>query len=245
MRSQKITLRGFAESRLWGNRVNKVKTTYPGTSKNAYGFTLIELMVVLVIVGILAIGVVFMFSDPTAKVKAAAFEMRGDFNLARGQAVKENQNVLITFDDTAANSGYRICYDTDSDKDCFDEGGDDVIKDVIFRDRVRYYDFIGPALLPSNGPDKAPAIDGVETDLTDENGITLQNNTNGDPYIYFTSNGTCEPTNGAGAVVVYLSQQGNVSVIKGWPYAVVIDSAATGRVRLERWRPDKDAWYRK
>ena len=50
--------------------------------KSNRGFSLTELMVVLVIVGILAIGVVFMFADPTAKVKAAAFEMRGDLNLA-------------------------------------------------------------------------------------------------------------------------------------------------------------------
>ena len=61
------------------------------TCKGNRGFSLVELMVVMVIVGILATSVVFMFADPTAKVKAVAFEMRGDFNLARGVAVKENK----------------------------------------------------------------------------------------------------------------------------------------------------------
>lgn len=69
--------------------------------KNNQGFTLIELMVVMTIVGILALGVVFMFADPTAKVKAAAFEMRGDFNLARAEAVRRNESILIEFVSTA------------------------------------------------------------------------------------------------------------------------------------------------
>jgi prepilin-type N-terminal cleavage/methylation domain-containing protein len=227
--------------------VNRGLNAFPGIEKNEYGFSLMELIVVMVIVGILATGVVFMFADPTAKVKAAAFEMRGDFNLARGEAVTENENVLITFD-TGANDGYRICFETTGDDDCYDEAGDDVIKDVIFNDSVTYYDFTGPIPLPGDGPDKAPAVGGVETDLTGKSGITLQINGNGLPYIYFIPNGTCEPLNGAGAVIVYLSQQGNPSVIRGNPYAVVVGSTSTGWVFMERWRPELGAsgeWYRK
>ncbi len=104
------------------------------------GFTLVELMVVMVIVGILATGVVFMFTDPTAKVKAAAFEMRGDLNLARAEAVRRNQNILMDFLFTAeadcskidkdsfdacygagSNQGYVICFDENGDNDCEDE----------------------------------------------------------------------------------------------------------------------------
>ena len=65
------------------------------------GFSLVELMAVLVIISILATGVVFMLADPTAKVKAAAFEMRGDFNLARAEAVRRNDNILVQFVDSA------------------------------------------------------------------------------------------------------------------------------------------------
>jgi prepilin-type N-terminal cleavage/methylation domain-containing protein len=194
------------------------------------GFTLIEVMVVMVIVAILATGVVFMLADPTAKVKAAAFEMRGDFNLARAEAVKRNENILISFED-GTNDGYRICLDTNNDSDCYDEGDDDIVKDVFFRNGVTFYDFTGNPL-PSNGPAKTPIVGGVETPLTGENGIILA----GAPAIEFRLDGTCDKS---GVVIIYLSQQGALSVIRGKPYAVVVDSTGTGRIRLERWRLEK------
>ena len=58
------------------------------------------------------------------------------------------------------------------------------------------------------------------------------------------SNGTSSDT---GSVIVYLPKDGNpaTKIVKGRPYAVVVDSESTGRVRLERWRPEKDDWDRK
>ncbi|MGB3647940.1 MAG: GspH/FimT family pseudopilin, partial [Desulfobulbales bacterium] len=171
-------------------------------------------MVVLVIVGILAIGVVFMFADPTAKVKAAAFEMRGDLNLARAEAVRRNENILVDFvftacnkadvDDTAnlcaavcskivdpgktdvekkagfdacysatgTNQGYVICFDEDEDNSCDGEVSattpaedleEKVIKTVLFKDAVQYYEFSGTLPSSSSGgnvPSKSP--DGVD-----------------------------------------------------------------------------------
>ncbi|MEJ2333754.1 MAG: GspH/FimT family pseudopilin, partial [Desulfobulbaceae bacterium] len=137
-------------------------------------------MVVLVIVGILAIGVVFMFADPTAKVKAAAFEMRGDLNLARAEAVRRNENILVQLIDSAQETcskvtaayyadcfaggsfqGYVICFNEDLDgvvdDDCSDEGGtaaeleERVIKTVLFKDAVQYYEFSGTLPSSSSG----------------------------------------------------------------------------------------------
>ena len=125
------------------------------TCKGNRGFSLVELMVVMVIVGILATSVVFMFADPTAKVKAAAFEMRGDLNLARAEAVRRNENILVDFvfsacnkadvDDTANpcaavcgkvdKAGFDACYSgTGSNQGyviCFSEDLDDDCSDEV------------------------------------------------------------------------------------------------------------------
>jgi len=224
----------------------------------------------MIIVGILATGVVFMFADPTAKVKAAAFEMRGDFNLARAEAVKENESILVDFIFTAEsdcnktnianfakcysgagnNQGYVICFDEDDDNDCSDEAAtateleEKIIKTMLFSDSVQYYD--GTNLPPSpDGPQNAPPIPpdtlGVSLTGADYNdGITFGDGN----YIYMNSNGTSSDT---GSVIVYLPKDGDstTKIVKGKPYAVVVDSEGTGRVRLERWRPDKNDWYRK
>jgi len=212
--------------------------------KSNRGFSLIELMVVLVIVGILAIGVVFMFADPTAKVKAAAFEMRGDFNLARAEAVKENADVLISFDGV----GYRIWIDDwdagggggPGSDDFYTDGSDTLVKEVVFKNKVKYYE-IG-ANPPANGPEDDPlgnALDG-------EGGITL-----GATTLTFKSNGTCDnsaPLVNSGSVVVYYPKDGDpaTSIVKGRPYAIVVDSMSSScNARLARWRPEKDDWDRK
>ena len=222
--------------------------------KNNKGFTLVEVLVVMIIVGILATGVVFMFADPTAKVKAAAFEMRGDFNLARAEAVKENKEVRIDFD--TATDSYRIWIDdyyddtppvvgpppqdgdyTPDDPATADKDGDTLVKEVVFRNNIKYYDFTGTP--PTNGPDKDP----FDNDLSDSNGITL----GGATTLTFSSDGTSDTF---GSVIVYYPEDGNPAslVAKGKPYAVVVDNMSTGNVILERWRPDLGAsgeWSRK
>ena len=54
----------------------------------------------------------------------------------------------------------------------------------------------------------------------------------------------------SGSVVVYYPKDGDPVTLnaKGKPYAVVVDSATTGNVRLERWRPElgvSGEWSRK
>lgn|GEM_PF-999273 len=250
--------------------MNKAQRTYLGILNNAYGFTLTEVLVVMVIVGILATGVVFMFADPTAKVKAAAFEMLGDFNLARAEAVRRNDDILIQFVDSAEETcskettalfadcfaggnfhGYVMCFNENqgADDDCSDEGAtatdleEKIIKTVLFRNAVQFYKPVG-GTLPSSptGPTPNNSPDGVA--LVTDDGITFGS---GGKFIYMNSNGTSSDT---GSVIVYLPKDGDPTTltVKGNPYAAVVDSTGTGRARLERWRPDLGAsgeWYRR
>ena len=139
-------------------------------SISSSGFTLIELMVVMTIVCILATGVVISYTNPTAKVKSAAFSILGDINLARSEAVNRNEDVLVDFT-LGTKDGYLICRDTNSDKDCNDEIADDVIKEVVFREEVQFYDCTSAPPFPVDGPTKTSA----GTTLAGKNGLISVN----------------------------------------------------------------------
>ena len=215
------------------------------------GFTLVELLVVLVIIAILALQVVTGWNSPVQKVKTAAFNLRGDFNLARAEAVKRNVDVLVDFmfkgevidGATIANDGYRLCLDKNSDNACTnaDTAIDPAaaIKVVLFPDAVRFYDRSVPA---PDGPG-VKAGGGAWT---------------GDPvsfvgdYAKMQRDGTC---NQGGTVYLYVPDANflaanpatnDPAVIDAAPFALVVSSV--GRVRLARWRPDASpaaAWSTK
>ena len=204
------------------------------------GYTLVELMVVVMIVVILATGVVFMFANPSATVKTQAFNILGEINMARSEAVSENQDVLIDFlqdvseecteddiskcSDAGDYDGYIICLDDDAGGFC--NTGDTIIRVTLFNEVVQFYDLASLGSTPADGPSTDP--NGV--DLTAQDGIVLT----ADQLIMY-SNGTC---NQAGTVVIYLPETGNPGNIRGVPYAIVIESASTGRVQVSRWHPE-------
>jgi prepilin-type N-terminal cleavage/methylation domain-containing protein len=199
---------------------------------SAGGFTLVELLVVLVIVGILAIGVVFMFADPTAKVKGAAFSLLTDLNRARSEAVSRNRNVLVDFIH-GARDGYRLCIDSDEDRDCGDELPGDIIKKVLFRAEVQLYDCSAAPPYPAGGPTKTPS----GTELAGKNGLIF----GGPSYLKWQPDGTSGDN---GSIILYHPASRNPLQVLGNPYAAVISSAATGRIRLMRWHR-KSGWSRK
>ena len=218
----------------------------------AKGFTLIELMIVVVIIGILATGVVTMFADPVAKVKAVAFNMRGDINLARAVAVAENEDVLIDFlfdveqecqkDITKCvnagdSDGYIICIDLDDPVNNICDATDTIIRISLFREEVQFYN---PTATPPGGPGMTPGgvatIIGKTGVITDDGGATAIG------FFIMEPDGTLEDTITDDInIVVYVPQPGDHNIIKGAPYVIVVN-ASTGRVRLERWR---GSWQRK
>ena len=209
--------------------------------RGTHGFSLIEVMVVMVIVAILATGVVFMFANPTAKVKTQAFELLGEINYARSVSVTENQSVAVHFYPViGAAANYKICFETTGTEGCNDEAPDDILKDVTLRNEVQFYDFSDAIALPSDGPTKTPpySTQAAGKALANDNGTTFI--TAVAPLVdafVMLPNGTCDQD---GAVIIYLHSQGDRTKMRGTPYAVVIGSASTGQVKLSRWRADMD-----
>ena len=187
------------------------------------GFSLIELCAVMALVCILATGVVYMYSNPTAKVKGVMFNILADLNFARSESVNRHQDILVdfTFGDQ---DGYLICLDTDADKDCNDELSGNIIKKVLFRKEVKFYDCGTAPPYPLNGPTKTPS----GTKLAGKNGLIF----GGPNYIKWQPDGTSGDN---GSIIVYHPAPNDSQQVKGSPYVAVISSAATGRIRLMRW----------
>ena len=223
--------------------------------RGTHGFSLIEVMVVMVIVSILAVGVVFMFANPTAKVKTLAFELLGEINYARAVSVKENRSVAVHFYPViGAPDSYQICFETTGTDGCNDEAADDILKEVVLRNDVQFYDFSDATPLPADGPTKTPpyATQTAGTALLNKNGTTFTAAATPPGNLFVMQpDGTCDQD---GAAIIYLHSQGNRENVRGTPYAIVIASASTGQVKLSRWRPDMaddggttydDRWSRK
>lgn len=191
-----------------------------------------ELMVAMAIVAILATGTVMMFTNPSAKVKGVIFKIQGDINLARSEAVNRNRDVLVDFT-LGSTDGYQLCLDTDSDNDCSNEAAEDLIREVVFTEEVQFYDCTSAPPYPADGPTTTPS----GTDLAGKNGLIF----GGPTYLKMQPDGTSSDN---GSIIVYFPVPGNPQAIKGSPYAAVISSAATGRIRVMRWRQD-GGWSKK
>ena len=196
------------------------------------GYSLVELLVTVAVVCILAGGVAYMYINPTARVKGVMFNILADLNLARSESVNRNREVLVDFT-LGDRDGYLICLDTDSDRDCRDESGGNILKEVRFREEVRFYDCTSAPPFPDGGPSRTPS----GTSLAGKNGLIF----GGPGYIKWQPDGTSGDN---GSIIVYHPAPENPQLVKGDPYAAVISSAATGRVRLMRWQHN-DGWKNK
>lgn len=231
---------------------NRVRQDQGGLKmKSACGFSLIEVMVVMVIIGILAIGVVFMFANPSAKSKNQAFSLLGDLNMARSEAVSKNETVLADFlndvsDECSENNmaqcsaagaydGYIICVDNDPLLDpnhgiC--NTGDTIIKVALFNKDVQFYD---PTSLPANGPATTPTSGSTANNLIGGSGIMLDDGT-AVTHFSMEPDGTLEDgiAQNINLVVYVPDGPNNHNKVYGAPYAVIV-SSGTASMRISRW----------
>jgi len=198
------------------------------------GFSLIELMVVVAIVGFLATQSIMEFTSPRNKVKATVMNMRADFNLARAEAINRGAPVGVRIDflfntdidsDGDPDDGYWICVDAASDG-C--DSGDISIKKTPFVDDVEFYDV---DLQGVGGPNHTPA--GVGTTLAVVDGVNLDSSANN--FFNMRPDGTADDD-----VTVYMYIPGGATGMKVAPYAVEVSSS--GKVRIRMWKEDATKW---
>ncbi|NTV12371.1 MAG: prepilin-type N-terminal cleavage/methylation domain-containing protein [Desulfobulbaceae bacterium] len=230
-------------------------------SGNECGYTLMELLVVMAIIAILATQMLLSFNSAPSRVKGVVFNMRGDFNYARSEAVKRNHDVRTDFffvgdgvdlnGDGAADDGYRIWVDDTLDGNyvawvpaddvvvangvCDAGEGDCLLKAVAFSDEVNYYnvDAVDGPLVAAPEPHAAMSMADGDGD---DDGVSFNNN-----WFAMRPDGT---SNIGGTVYIYGPQAGQPTVMKSPPLAVVL-SPTSGRVQILRWKTAGATWETK
>jgi len=142
--------------------------------KRAKGFTIIELVVIIVIMGILALIAIPGFSRwlPNYRLRAATRDLFSNIQHTKLTAIKRHRTCAITFNRNAGGTidGYVVYVDTITNLE-FDDPGDEVLANVVFSER---YD--GVLFDTSKG-----GGDGIDDTIID--------NDDNNPTIGFLSNG--------------------------------------------------------
>ncbi len=227
-----------------------MRQQFKATKKNP-GYTLIEVLVVMVIVGIIATGVVFMFANPSARVKTQTFTVLGELNRARSEAVSKNANTWVEFIPGAAAAdpdGFRTWVTGDTNIS-YDSGVDTLIQESYFPVDVQFYDKNVPY---PDGPDIKPggaALDVEDGVGGDDDGVVFDSGTANDNIFAFTSMGTAANSDGdalgsSGLIYMYVPVSPTAhNEVRGAPYAVEV-AESTGNVRILRWATG-DTWKTK
>lgn len=87
-----------------------VPSSFCGHQKKPYGFTLIESLIVIAILGILVAVATPNFSSTITnmRMKSTSFDLVNDLNTARSEAIKRNSNVVISATSEDWNQGWSI-----------------------------------------------------------------------------------------------------------------------------------------
>ncbi|MCK5642427.1 MAG: GspH/FimT family pseudopilin [Gammaproteobacteria bacterium] len=170
------------------------------------GFSLVELLVVVAILGVLSISSVVYINTSSVKLKSFVFNTKAMFNLARYEAVKRSRHVCLDFD-----------YNNDGEID--DNGTVWVAEDVIGTVPLSA---VGGARIYTGGAAPQRAVTGSTGNTIDDGVVATDWSGNDTNRLCF--NGGGDSYMGA----VYLSRENSEAV---WEISV----NAVGRIKVKQW----------
>jgi prepilin-type N-terminal cleavage/methylation domain-containing protein len=200
------------------------------------GFTLIELMIVLLILGILGMTVGVYINTADAKLRSYAFNLGSRFKQAKFESVKDGFNAYMDFDfdgngdPKTPHPGFTIWVDKNGNAKThpdYEPGTDyKVGSDVAFPEGVEIYDaddgtITGGPHDPAGGPEGATIGDGIS-----------------DLKIKFTPGGIADD---ATAYIYAPRVKGGGKEVAAGPWAIEVN--AVGRIRMAEWK--NGAWVLK
>lgn len=198
---------------------------------DARGFSLIELLIVVAILGILSIAVGVHINTAKTKLKGFVFNTKTRFYQAKFEAVKRSRNVYVDFDFNAPaglDNGFTIWMDENGDGSYVVADGDEIIGAPVVFENLATVGRHGPEIYCNAcGISGGPGNDGPGLKTVGD-GVTA-----GAPKNRFRFEPDGDSSDG---LAYFYFPQGTAAAkaVKAGPWAIIVNTV--GRVTIDEWK---------